>query len=364
MQRPDSEGLNDLYVSFYIRDNVWSSPMHMGDVLNTSFRESSPHISPDKRFLYFSSNRPGGIGGSDIYVSERLNYSWLKWSEPKLLNGSANTIYDESQPYFDADATYLYFTSRKEGSSDIYRQRQIPKPKLKKPLFIRGKIIDAETGQPVHSELFWGQHSSDEFLEYFNTYTGEFEVSLTEYELYKFQPRKANRFSQRIIVDPRAMEKQGVDTLDLILYLEPRTGHESNAPEAEKKRIRQNPSVKDNEIPKQETITFYNINFVKSKSIILVKSRSALKYLYDRMNAEPTMEILIEGHTDNVGDEAALIDLSLQRAEAIRDYLIHKGISADRMQVAGRGATQALFRNTTESGREKNRRVEITVIKS
>ena len=81
------------------------------------------------------------------------------------------------------------------------------------------------------------------------------------------------------------------------------------------------------------------------------------------MESFPEMEILVEGHTDNVGDEAALIDLSLQRAEAIRNYLVHRGISAERIQVAGRGATKALFQNSTESGREKNRRVEITMIK-
>ena len=72
----------------------------------------------------------------------------------------------------------------------------------------------------MHSELLWGQHSSNEYLEYFNTYTGEFEVSLTEYEPYKFQPRKVNHTAQRILVDPRGMEKQGIDTLDLILYVD------------------------------------------------------------------------------------------------------------------------------------------------
>jgi outer membrane protein OmpA-like peptidoglycan-associated protein len=216
----------------------------------------------------------------------------------------------------------------------------------------------------VHSELLWGQHSSDEFLEYFNTYTGEFEVSLTEYEPYKFQPRKANHFAQRIMVDPRGMEKQGIDTLDLILYIEPKPGRVAEAPDAEKRHPRQSANEKFEESPKAETITFYDINFVKGKAIILAKSRGALKYIYDRMSTQPNLEVLIEGHTDNVGDEAALLDLSLHRAEAIRDYLVHKGISGERMQVAGRGATRALFQNSTESGREKNRRVEVTMIKS
>jgi len=334
----------------------------MGTVLNTGFRETSPHISPDKKFLYFSSNRPGGAGGSDIYVSERLNYSWLKWSEPVPVAG-VNSASDDSQPYFDPDAAFLYFSSKRDGSSDIYRQRQAEEPKLKKPLFVRGKIINAVTGQPVHSELFWGQHSSEDFLEYFNTYTGEFEITLTEYEPYKFQPRKANHTAQRILIDPRGMEKQGIDTLDLILYLQPKGFPDDVAQETDKKNVRHSFTVTEDTLAGVETVTFYDINFVKGKSTILAKSRPALKYIHDRMMANTSMQILIEGHTDNVGDEAALINLSLQRAEAIRDYLVHKGISQERMQVAGRGATQALFKNSTEDGREKNRRVEITMIK-
>ena len=362
MKRPDGLGLNDLYVSFYVRDNLWSAPKNMGTILNSAYQETTPHISPDKRFLYFSSNRPGGMGGDDIYVSERLNYSWQSWSEPVQVKGNVNSSFDESQPYFDAKADYMYFTSKRDGSSDIFRQRQTPRPSLKKPLFVRGKIIDSNTGLPVHSELFWGQQSSSGFLEYFNTYTGEFEVTLTEYEPYKFLARKVNHQAQRIFVDPREMEDKGIDTLDLVLYLQPKEMRDDPAREGNKKN---NYTIlpDDKNIPDaKESITFYDINFIKGKSIILAKSRGALKYIYELMMEHPSMEIMIEGHTDNVGDEIALVDLSLQRAEAIRDYLVHKGISMDRMEVIGKGATEPICRNTSESGREKNRRVEITII--
>lgn len=361
MQRNDGLGLNDLYVSFYIRNNLWSAPLHMGHVLNTPFQESAPHISPDKRFLYFSSNKPGGMGGNDIYVSERLNYSWKKWSEPQPLKGNVNTSYDESQPYFDPAANWLYFNSKRDGSSDIFRLRQTPMPKLKAPIFVRGKILSAETGLPVHSELMWGQQSSNEFLEYFNTYTGEFEISLTEYESYKFQPRKANHTAQRISIDPRQLEKEGIDTLDLILYLVPKNKHQAEESYAGHK----NPeSIKKAETPAvADKITFYDINFIKGKATIMTQSRPALIYIYQMMDEHPEMKILIEGHTDNVGDELALVNLSLHRAEAIRDYLIHQGIAGHRMQVVGMGATKPLFNNSSESGRAKNRRVEISVIK-
>lgn len=362
MNRPDAIGGKDLYVCFYVRDNVWSAPMHMGTSINTSFQETSPHISPNKRFLYFSSDRPGGLGGQDIYVSERLNFSWAKWSAPTLLKEGVNSPSDESQPYFDADNTYLYFTSRKDGSSDIFRQRQTPMPKLKKPLFVRGKIINSSTGKPVHTELLWGQKSSQEYLEFFNTYTGEFEVSLTEYEPYKFQPRKVNHKSNQILIDPVALEKQGIDTLDLVLYLEPKTGIITAQQEPDSEKVRYYSSKNDDPIIREEKITFYNINFVKGEATILSSSRSALQFLLQQMVDHPQMEILIEGHTDNVGDELALLNLSLDRARAIRDYLIFQGVSKDRMRIVGKGATEALFQNRTEKGRQKNRRVEVMMI--
>ncbi len=362
MHRADAKGMHDLYVCFYMRDNLWSAPLHMGTTLNTSFQETAPHISPDKRFLYFSSNRPGGLGGQDIYVSERLNFSWLKWSTPVLLADGVNTAADESQPYFDAGREYLYFASRRDGSSDIFRQRLTPSPKLKKPLFVRGKIINSSTGKPVHSELLWGQKSSSEYMEYFNTYTGEFEVSLTEYEPYKFQSRKVNHKSNQILIDPVALEKQGIDTLDLVLYLEPKTGVISTHSEPKSEKPKYYASKTDNSIIKEEKITFYNIHFMKGKATILSSSRSALQFLHEQMDANPHMEILIEGHTDNVGDEMALMNLSLDRARAIRDYLIFQGVHKERMRIVGKGATQALFENRTEQGREKNRRVEVIMI--
>jgi outer membrane protein OmpA-like peptidoglycan-associated protein len=215
----------------------------------------------------------------------------------------------------------------------------------------------------VHSELFWGQHSSEDYLEYFNSYTGDFEITLTEAEPYKFLPRKANHVGQRILIDPRGMEKQGIDTLNLVLYLIPKKNTTANSPEIEKKTSRTAEPENMDVSTGPEIMTFYNINFIKGKAIILTRSRGALKDIYQKMLDNPTLEILIEGHTDNVGDEAALIDLSMDRALAIKGYLVHQGIDGDRMQVAGKGATEPLYQNGTESGREKNRRVEITLLK-
>jgi outer membrane protein OmpA-like peptidoglycan-associated protein len=366
LQRPDSKGLKDLYVSFYMRDNVWSAPEHMGNVINTEFQETTPHISPDRRLIYFSSNRPGGPGGNDIYVSERLDFTWLKWSEPVLLKGGVNSPADDSQPSYTRDNNYMYFTSRRDGSSDIFRMRLTKMPELRGPIVVRGQIMDAVSGQPIRSELIWGPQSTKDYLEFFNSYNGHFQAVLTEYEAYKFLPRKRGYVAQRIMVDPRLIEKEGKDTIDLVLYLTP-TDRKDLIDNAETGVVAQH-GVKSGrkESPSKDDkgIIIYDINFERAKATILTKSQTALEDLVKTMKAYPTMEIMIEGHTDNVGDELALIQLSEQRAEAVRDYLVFHGIESRRIKIRGLGATQPIHQNETESGREKNRRVEIKIIRT
>jgi outer membrane protein OmpA-like peptidoglycan-associated protein len=340
----------------------------MGDVINTEFQETTPHISPDRRFLYFSSNRPGGPGGNDIYVSERLDYTWLKWSKPVLLKGEINSPSDDSQPSFTPGNNYMYFTSRRDGSSDLFRVRLTPKPKLKKPIYIKGSIVNSQTGQLIRSELLWGPQSAKAYLEFFNSYNGQFEALLTDYEPYKFLPRKPGHHGQNIMVDPRIIERSGKDTVEIILYLDPKQLQDASANDRSKEAsevITSSSSGSSESPPDPERKVFvYDINFVKSKPIILTKSANALKQLLFMMESNPGMQILVEGHTDNVGDEKDLIDLSYQRAAAIRDYLVLNGIATDRIRVEGLGATRPIHLNLTEAGREKNRRVEITIIKN
>jgi len=377
---PESEGMNDLYVSFYVRDNVWSTPIHIGSVLNTPYQETTPYLSPDKRFLYFSSNRPGGPGGNDIYKSERLDYTWLKWSKPELVKGGVNSSFDDSQPYFDPAARYMYFTSKRDGRSDIFRQMLFEKPRLKNPIVVKGKIINSKTNQLTRGEVYWGQLAAPNYLEYFNTYSGEFTLTLTEYEPYKFQLRKLNYHAPRILVDPRLIEQQGKDTVEIMFYLQPgeldsvamanpelNSLPKSTETDADAKRYHlifpepvENADTTNTQDPAS---SFYDIYFAKSKDIFLPKSDNALFELSTKMKGNPNMEIMIIGHTDNIGDGGALVELSNKRAEAVKKFLVQNGISGKRIHTFGVGAADPLYENTTESNRERNRRVEIIVMK-
>jgi outer membrane protein OmpA-like peptidoglycan-associated protein len=377
---PQSEGENDLYVSFYVRDNVWSTPIHIGAVLNTSYQETTPYLTPDKRFLYFSSDRPGGPGGNDIYRSERMDYTWLKWSKPELVKGEVNSAFDDSQPYFDPSARYMYFTSKRDGSSDIFRQHMFDKPRLKSPIVVKGKIINTKNNQLTRSEVYWGQLAAERYLEFFNSYSGEFIVTLTEYEPYKFQLRKPNHHAPRIMIDPRLIEQQGKDTVEIFFYLQPDeldstitttpdlnspTGSKTSNPNASRYHV--NFPMPANMSDSMELVlpesSFYDIYFAKSKAVFLSKSDNALFELKDAMNNNPNLELMIIGHTDNIGDGEALVELSNERADAVKMFLVRNGIAGSRIHTFGVGAADPIYENTTESNRERNRRVEIIVLK-
>jgi len=130
---PEGKGSCDLYIS-YKTNNGWTEAENLGNSINTHFWESSPSLSPDKRDLYFSSNRPDGYGGMDIWVSHRHNDG--TWSDAENLGPDINTAGDESCPFMYADNQTMFFcTNGRPG----YGQND---------LFITKKITDTTWSEP------------------------------------------------------------------------------------------------------------------------------------------------------------------------------------------------------------------------
>jgi outer membrane protein OmpA-like peptidoglycan-associated protein len=371
LQRLHSHGEKDLYVSFKIEDNLWSEPLNLGPVLNSADAETTPFLSQDNRRLYFASDRPGGVGGLDIYVSERLDYTWLKWTEPKPLRAPINSKWDDSQPFLDDVNNNFYFASRRDGSGDIFRLPLKPKPKLKAPIQINGLIVDGVTLRPIRAELLYGPVDTKGYLEYYHTYTGEFKFPLTEYGAYKFLAHKPGYGDARLMFDTRLAEEANLPEHDLILYMYrdstssvidplPLVITPSGPDAAAKNDIDSAVAI---ETPKiGDKLTFYHIYFEQSKPVILNTSERALNEIYRILTAHKDIHIRIEGHTDNVGNEMDLMELSWQRAQAIKEYLAANGIDPLRVSTIGYGATKPLASNLTEEGREKNRRVEVQIV--
>jgi Tol biopolymer transport system component len=95
----------------------WSVPANLGSLVNTEFAESGPHTSKDGRILYFSSTRPasyGSFGGEDLWVSERSS-SDAQWGPPTNLGATINTGANERTPALSRDGHHLFFASDRPG---------------------------------------------------------------------------------------------------------------------------------------------------------------------------------------------------------------------------------------------------------
>jgi Outer membrane protein and related peptidoglycan-associated (lipo)proteins len=132
MEREDGMGKSDLYICFKEPNGNWSHPENMGSGVNSPWRETTPHLSSDGLSLYFASNRGYTTsGGSDIYVQERVGENWKNWSAPRRFKAPINSDAHDSHPYFNSATGHLYFSSTRDGSSDIFMiQISEPKPIL------------------------------------------------------------------------------------------------------------------------------------------------------------------------------------------------------------------------------------------
>ena len=152
LERNDSRGKNDLYVSFRKGDNRWSAPRNLGALINSPGMETNPSLSEDMTTLYFSSNRPGAEG-MDIFYSKREDKNWKKWSIPKKLSFPINSSADESQPHFNSATGFLYFSSNRDGTSDIFRY-QLEAPEGQESVLITGEIKNSQSSKPTPVRIF------------------------------------------------------------------------------------------------------------------------------------------------------------------------------------------------------------------
>ena len=334
--REDSHGMHDLYVSFREGENQWSVPKNLGWGANSPYDELTPTLSDDKKLLYFSSTRTGGAGGSDIYYVERLTENWERWSAPKPMQSPINTSSNESQPYFNRATGFLYFCSNRDGNSDIFRV-QVREPEPQTEIVIKGRIINAATKDIMPAKVYSGFADVNKFKNFYVSSDGTFRMTIPKGKPYKIIAQAEGFFGrQETISFKEDFYYFKAIEIDLILN-----------PMAENAQISIDP-----------------IYFEQSKANILRRSFPALDDLVAILKEHATMEVRIEGHTDNIGDKSLLQKLSDDRAKAVKDYLVGQGIAGGRIETRGYGAARPISSNDDETTRSVNRRVEVRITKS
>lgn len=386
---PDGFGSCDLYIS-YLTENGWSEPENMGNRINSESWESAPSLSPDKRDLYFTSNRPGGFGGNDLYVSHRMPNG--TWTNPVNLGPGINTLGNESAPFIHADNQTLFFTSNGllgYGEDDLFLSRKSDSSTWQTPVNLGFPIntIENEGSLVVASDGQTAYFASDR-----NDSRGGLDI-------YSFQLREDVRPARTLWVKGKVFDKEtakGLPSAVELINLETKTilsrvqtdetgnylvtlpvgkdyafnvnrkGYlffSENFPLSEK----QPDSTYNIDIPLQPikedaSIVLKNIFFDINSFELKEESTVELDRMVALLKENPGLRIEINGHTDNAGQPNSNLELSRNRARSVVNYLAAQGIDAKRLSYKGYGETQPIATNNTEEGRAKNRRTEMKVL--
>lgn len=387
---PEGFGSCDLYIS-YLTKNGWSEPQNLGRNVNSEFWESTPSLSPDKRDLYFSSNRPGGYGGKDIWVCHRTENG--NWSEPENLGPEINTAGDESTPFIHADNQTLYFNSNGlpgySEKPDLFVTRKQADGKWSGPENLGYPIntIDDEGSMIVDADGKTAYYSSDKI----GTKGG--------LDIYTFELRKDLRPLKTLWAKGKVYDKKtksglpstlvltDINTQQTISKLQTdedgnylvtlpvgkdyafnvhRKGYLFYSQNYNMKNISSD-SVFNVDIPLEPievnaTVILKNVFFDTKSSVLKPGSISELDNVVRLMNENPNMKIMISGFTDNVGKPEDNLKLSIGRAVAVVNYLLGKGVNNNRLSFKGFGETKPIASNDTEEGKALNRRTELTVV--
>ncbi|OJV21323.1 MAG: flagellar motor protein MotB [Dyadobacter sp. 50-39] len=354
--------VDDLYVSFKQKDGTWSKPLNLGSEINTAdFTETTPFLAPDGVTLYFSSDRKGGQGSNDIYYSKRIDKSWKRWSRPVNLGPAINTDGYDAYYTISALGDFAYMVSFKdtEGKGDIVRYNLQPKPSpadsTEAPIaavvppsdpvvMISGKVIDSKTGKPVEATIIYEDLATGEEVgtATTNPTTGEYKLVLPY----------GNKYSMRAVAPNFIAEGENIDLTDST-----GSGKEKAFKEIANKSLRLIP------IEEGQIVRLNNIFFATGKATLRDESFPELNRIAISMQENKTLAIELGGHTDNTGSSEFNVNLSQERADTVREYLIGKGIEPDRIASKGYGETKPVAKNDTPEGQQRNRRVEFKILK-
>ena len=396
----------DIYMSKNEGDDYWSDISKISaNVNHPVYWDSQPTLSADGNSLYFASDRPGGYGGIDIYVTKKDPKTGV-WGVPQNVGPKINTRGDEKTPFIHSDSETLYFSSGPNrqgdgghfgfGGMDIFFIRKNDK----------GDWLEAENiGYPINTEAddVGFLVSTDSKTGYFFSYNeGKMQgKGVGKYDLYSFELYKEARPQETTFMSGEVKDKSGniiegaqvevtntVTKEKTLAVVDSTKGTFMVAVNLKKKddlliTVKKDNyafsskvvSIKEATFEKQPTPVkieineaaagssfvlnnlYYNTNSADLKKESFVVLESFAEYLTEN----PSITIEIQGHTDNVGAAKANEALSANRAYTVKAYLEEKGLDGKRITAKGFGPNKPIAENTSEDGRAKNRRTEFLI---
>ncbi|EMR04431.1 OmpA family protein [Cesiribacter andamanensis] len=338
--RPGGQGSRDIWVSSRNEQGEWSEARNLGAPINTPGEEISPQIHANGQTLYFSSNGHVGMGGYDLFLSEQQQDG--SWQQPRNLGYPINTHEDQVSLFVTADGSQGFYSQEvmrggQLQSSTLYQFGLPESARVRnRSSYVTGRIFDAQTKKPLGATVQLYNLASQKMEQEVSAdpETGLYYMVLTEGAPYALYVNRQGYLFKSLSFDFGRGQNFNPVTLDV--YLDP---------------IRAGMITRLN-----------NIFFETDKYAIQARSETELQRVADFLRQNPDLRIEISGHTDDVGNAAYNQQLSEKRAQAVYQWLADQGIPAGRLKAKGYGQTQPQLPNTSDENRQQNRRIEFRIL--
>lgn len=415
---------SDIYISHF-DGKVWSASTPLNKEVNTKYWESFASMSPDGKTLYFTSNKPLGYGGGDIYVA-KLGYDG-QWEPANNIGKDINTPYNEESPYIAPDGKTLYFSSQGHesiGGFDVYYSVKDENGKWSKPVnlgfpinttdddqnyvptankyfayqarIVQGglgdlDIVSIETFSEAHPYLFSIEGNLTDLIK--NATPKKFSVKLIDNEQQILDSVTFNNGGDFAFQKPAGTYKLLFESSDFSITSNSFTVVENyptdtyplnsnvlgvtdsyNNFEAQKNKSDTTAGTKiaqanGENAPKKQTL-IHNILFSFDNVNLTKDAQEEISSISAIMKSSPGLVIEVVGYTDAQGTDSYNKKLSESRAQIVKNKLVNSGINANRIKTSGKGEEDPIAINENlngsdnPEGRAFNRRVEFKIIQS
>jgi outer membrane protein OmpA-like peptidoglycan-associated protein len=335
--KPGGKGGKDIFVSKRLPNGEWGPPVDLSEKVNTEFDEDGPFIHPDGKTLFFSSMGHKSMGGYDIFKTVYDEDSQT-WSEPENVGYPLNTADDDLFLVWSADGTRAYFSSIRPdsyGEKDIYMAKK--KEVSNFVVVLKGKVLDKKTKKAVAATITVHNLTTNQMVGVFNSNsaTGKYVVVLPvgkDFSVTAEAPGYVFHSEHVDVPKPDAFVE-----IDKLIELEP-IG------------------------TKDKVATLSNVFFDYDRATLRPQSKNELDKLVKLLKENKDLNVEIAAHTDSVANDIYNMHLSNERAKSVVAYLVENGIDSTKLLPIGYGEDFSKASNSTADGRQLNRRSEFIFV--